>query len=151
MKTNAVRLVDQAKIPYQLRQYDTADGKIDGVSVAEKIGRPPAQVFKTLVAKGASGAVLVFCIPVDRELDLKAAAQCAGEKNVSMLPLADITKVTGYVRGGVSPLAMKKKYATFIAKEAQAFHTIIVSAGKIGLQLETDPSQLWALCQAQWF
>lgn len=141
-KTNAMRLLEKLDIPYQAHGYATDDGAVDGLSVAKKTGRDPARVYKTLCAKGASGGVLVFCIPVDRELDLKAAARAAGEKSVAMLPLAGVNAATGYVRGGVSPLAMKKAYPTWIDEAAGAMPTILVSGGRVGLQIELAPAGL---------
>ena len=141
-KTNAMRLLESLGIPCQMREYETKDGAIDGVSVAHKTGQDPARVFKTLVARGASGAVLVFCIPVEGELDLKRAARAAGEKSVAMLPLSGVTPATGYVRGGVSPMGMKKRYPTFIDRAALGHETILVSGGKVGLQLELAPQDL---------
>lgn len=142
MKTNAMRLLESLGIPCQMREYETKDGANDGVSVAHKTGQDPARVFKTLVARGASGAVLVFCIPVEGELDLKRAARAAGEKSVAMLPLSGVTPATGYVRGGVSPMGMKKRYPTFIDASALGYDTILVSGGKVGLQLELAPQDL---------
>lgn len=150
IKTNAMRLLDKAAIPYEVHQYSGEDGAIDGMSVAQKTGRDPAMVYKTLVAKGASGAVLVFCLPVDKALDLKRAAKAAGEKSVAMLPLAQVTAVTGYVRGGVSPLAMKKAYPLFIDDVARALPTLLVSGGRIGLQIEIAPQWLQKATGAQW-
>ena len=142
MKTNAMRLLESLGIPCRMREYETGDGAIDGVSVARKTGQDPARVFKTLVAKGASGAVLVFCIPVEGELDLKRAARAAGEKSVAMLPLSGVAPATGYVRGGVSPMGMKKRYPTFIDASALEHDTILVSGGRVGRQLELAPQDL---------
>lgn len=136
VKTNAMRLLDKAGVPYKTHGYDDQDGLIDGISVAGKIGRPPSQVFKTLVTQGASKNYHVFVIPVDFELDLKAAAKAAGEKSIEMIKVSDIVKVTGYIRGGCSPLAMKKQYKTIIDSSAEDQETIIVSAGRIGSQIE---------------
>ncbi|MBS8265460.1 Cys-tRNA(Pro) deacylase [Mesobacillus boroniphilus] len=142
VKTNAMRILDTQKVLYEILTYDSKDGKIDGVAVAGKIGRDPSQVYKTLVAVGASKNVYVFVIPVEAELDMKKAAREAGEKNVEMLPVKDIQKFTGYIRGGCSPVGMKKNYPTFLDSSAQALETIIVSAGKIGFQVELAPDQL---------
>ena len=147
-KTNAMRLLERLGTPYQMHQYSTEDGAIDGLSVARKTGQSPERVFKTLVTKGASGAVLVFCIPVQGELNLKQAARAAGEKSVAMLPLSDITTLTGYVRGGVSPLGMKKQYPTFLDASALAHPSIIVSGGRIGLQVEIAPQDLLQAAKA---
>lgn len=141
-KTNAMRILDAAGIPYQSHSYEIKDGKIDGVSVAAKIEKDPREVYKTLVAKGIGQAVHVFVIPVEDELDLKKAAKAAGEKKVEMLPVKDIQKVTGYIRGGCSPIGMKKGYPTYIEQGALGLETIIVSAGKIGSQIEIKPGLL---------
>jgi Cys-tRNA(Pro)/Cys-tRNA(Cys) deacylase len=141
-KTNAMRILDQKKITYNMHTYDNKDGKIDGVSVAAKINKQPEQVYKTLVAQGTSKELYVFIIEVEGELDLKKAAKAAGEKKVEMLPVKDIQKYTGYIRGGCSPLGMKKHYQTFIDLNAKTLETMIVSAGKIGLQIELAPSDL---------
>ena len=111
-KTNVCRLLDKAGARYEMRTYDVADGHIDGPSVAAKVGQDPARVFKTLVTRGHSGAYCVFVLPCNRELDLKAAAKAAGEKSVEMIHVAEINRVTGYIRGGCSPLGMKKPYRT---------------------------------------
>lgn len=142
VKTNAMRILDTQKVAYDILTYDANDGKIDGVAVAAKIGRDASLVYKTLVAVGASKNLYVFVIPVDAELDLKKAAREAGEKNVEMLPVKDIQKFTGYIRGGCSPVGMKKSYPTFVHDSAQDKETIIVSAGKIGFQVELTPESL---------
>ncbi|RSD27227.1 Cys-tRNA(Pro) deacylase [Mesobacillus subterraneus] len=142
VKTNAMRILDKQKVPYEILTYDSKDGKIDGIAVAGKIGREPAQVYKTLVAVGASKNLYVFVIPVEAELDLKKAAREAGEKNVEMMPVKDIQKFTGYIRGGCSPIGMKKDYPTFLDRSAEGLETVIVSAGKIGFQVELAPEQL---------
>lgn len=147
-KTNAMRILDAKKIRYDMLTYDNKDGKIDGVSVAEKIGKDPKEVYKTLVAQGTSRNVYVFIIPVLEELDLKKAAKAAGEKNIEMLPVKDIQKWTGYIRGGCSPIGMKKEYKTFIDEEAKLLDTIIVSGGKIGVQMVLDPVQLTEVTKA---
>ena len=136
IKTNAMRLLDKAGISYKTHGYEDHDGLIDGISVAGKIGKPLEQVYKTLVTQGASKSYHVFVIPVHSELDLKAAAKSAGEKSVEMIKVADIVKVTGYIRGGCSPLGMKKQYKTIVDSSAENLDTIIVSAGRIGSQIE---------------
>lgn len=141
-KTNAARILDKEKVDYEVLQYDPEDGKIDGVSVAAKIGHPPEKVYKTLVAVGSSKQNYVFIIPVADELDLKAAAKAAGEKKVEMVPVKEILGLTGYVRGGCSPLGMKKAFPTLVAEQAEALDEIIVSAGKIGMQLKLAPQDL---------
>ena len=144
-KTNAMRMLDSAGISYTVHTYDAEDGHIDGVSVAMKCNEDPEQVFKTLVTKGNDNNFYIFVIPVGEELDLKACAKAAGVKSVEMIHVKDITKVSGYVRGGCSPLAMKKTYRTFIEESALLFDTICFSGGKIGVQIEMDPNALIAL------
>lgn len=141
VKTNAMRMLDKSKTPYNILTYDPEDGQIHGTAVADKIGKPSEQVFKTLVAHHGN-ALFVFVIPVAEELDLKKAARAADVKKIEMLPLKDLTKHTGYIRGGCSPVGMKKLYPTFIDSSAEALDKIIVSAGKIGLQMELSPRQL---------
>ncbi len=140
-KTNAMRILDSAGISYKQHGYES-DGFLDGVSVAHKVGIPPEKVFKTLVAQGASRAYYVFVIPVEKELDLKAAAKAVSEKSVEMIKVADITKITGYVRGGCSPVGMKKTFRTVIDSACQAFDTVLVSAGRLGAQIELSPADL---------
>lgn len=146
-KTNAMRLLENSKVVYTAHEYDAADGALDGVSVAHKTGQNPARVFKTLVTHGPGG-YFVFCLPVEKELDLKAAARAAGQKNIEMIPLADITKVTGYVRGGCSPFGMKKHYPTFLDESAAGHATILVSGGRVGTQVEVAPQDLLHLLGA---
>lgn len=144
-KTNVMRLLEQKKIPYTPHSYPHADGPVDGVTVAGMIGVDPARVFKTLVARGASKAIYVFVIPVARELDLKKAAKSVGEKSIAMIHVSEITGLTGYVRGGCSPVGMKKRYRTVLDTQAQRVETLLVSAGKIGYQVELAPDALLAL------
>lgn len=147
-KTNAMRILDSHKIDFQTYTYDNKDGKIDGISVAQKINKEVNMVFKTLVAKGASKNIYVFVIPVEHELDLKKAAKAAGEKKLEMLPVKDIQAHTGYIRGGCSPIGMKKQYPTFIDEHANNLDTMIVSGGKIGLQIEVAVAKLSELTSA---
>ncbi|KNY26546.1 Cys-tRNA(Pro) deacylase [Pseudobacteroides cellulosolvens] len=142
IKTNAMRILDKAKVKYNTYAYDHSDGLIDGVSVASKMGQPVERVYKTLVTQGTSRDYFVFVIPVAEELDLKAAARAVGQKAVEMIKVADINKVTGYIRGGCSPIGMKKEYKTVIDSSCETLDTIIVSAGKIGHQIELAPSDL---------
>ena len=141
-KTNAVRLLDQQNIGYELFEYEVSDGLVDGVSVAQKIQQPVEKVFKTLVATAGPGKVLVFLVPVAQELNLKSAAKAAGEKKIDMLAVKDLLGLTGYIRGGCSPLGMKKLYPTFIDESAKELDTMIVSAGKIGMQIHLAPNDL---------
>ena len=141
-KTNAMRILDKHKIAYKAHEYDVSDGNIDGLSVTKKLGQNPDFVFKTLVTIGASRQNYVFVIPVNCELDLKKAAKAAGEKNVEMIRVADILKTTGYIRGGCSPVGMKKAFPTFFHKSISDIESIIVSGGKKGLQIELSPKDL---------
>lgn len=144
-KTNAMRILDKAGIRYHAYSYDPSDGKIDGISVAGKLGLSVEKVFKTLVTQGTGREYYVFVIPVAAELDLKAAARAVGEKAVEMIKVTDINKVTGYIRGGCSPIGMKKMYKTVLDSAAESFESIIVSAGKIGHQIELNPLELMKL------
>ena len=146
-KTNVMRMLDKEKVPYTPHTYDHGDGAIDGASVAAKMGQDPARVFKTLVTQGAGKSYFVFVVPVLAELDLKKAAKSVGEKSVAMLHVADINKVTGYVRGGCSPLGMKKAYRTVFDRSALAGASIIVSGGRIGYQIELAPEELIRLAR----
>lgn len=148
-KTNAIRLLEQQKIHFDVMEYETEDGQVDGVSVAEKIGQPVARVFKTLVAKASAQRLFVFVIPVAEELDLKAAAKVVGEKKIEMLAVKDLLSHTGYVRGGCSPVGMKKLYPTVIDVSAQEQGSIIVSAGKIGMQIHVQIDDLKNITKAQ--
>lgn len=141
-KTNAQRMLEKEKIPYFAHTYETEDGHIDGVSVAHKMGIDPAVVFKTLVTRGASRGIYVFVVPVALELNLKAAARAVGEKSVEMIAVKEITPLTGYIRGGCSPIGMKKHYPTVVDESARLLERMIVSAGRIGDQIELAPGDL---------
>ena len=141
-KTNAMRALDRGKIKYNFYEYESNDGKIDGIAVANKLSQDVKTVFKTLVAQGTSRELYVFVIPVAEELDLKKAARVACEKKIEMIHVKDINKHTGYIRGGCSPLAMKKQYKTFFDVSAQSLDKIIFSGGKIGLQIEASPIEV---------
>ncbi|MFJ7934230.1 Cys-tRNA(Pro) deacylase [Sporosarcina sp. NPDC096371] len=147
-KTNAVRLLDGLGIHYELMEYDVTDGLLDGVSVAEKTGQEVESVFKTLVTMAGPRELFVFLIPVALELDLKKAAKAAGVKKLDMLPVKDLMKETGYVRGGCSAVSMKKNYPTFIDESAQSIRMMIVSAGKVGLQMKLVPEELARVTEA---
>lgn len=147
-KTNVMRILDSGKIKYNVYTYDSKGGAIDGVSVAEKIGQPVKKVFKTLVTKGNSKNFFVFVIPVNKELNLKAAAKAVGEKSVEMIRVDEINKVTGYIRGGCSPIGMKKDYKTVIDSTCENLDTFIFSAGKIGFQVEVSPKELIEIIKA---
>lgn len=137
-----MRILDSKKVSYEMLSYESEDGKIDGISVAHKIGVDEKNVFKTLVVQGTSKELYVFVIPVAEELDLKSAAKIAGEKKVEMIPVKDILKHTGYIRGGCSPIGLKRPYKTFIHESAKDLDFMIVSAGKIGHQIKLNPNDL---------
>lgn len=148
-KTNVMRVLDQKKIPYTPHTYPHGDGEAqDGVTVAQNLGINPAQVFKTLVTKGASGGYYVFDIPVAATLDLKKAAKAVGEKSIELLHVAEINAVTGYIRGGCSPVGMKKQYPTVFHRTALDYETVYISAGRIGAQVELAPRALLDLLGA---
>ena len=147
-KTNVMRLLEQKKIKYVAHEYPHGDSPVDGITVAKLTGQDPDKVFKTLVVRGASKAIYVFVIPVAEELELKKAAKSAGEKSVAMIQVSEITPLTGYVRGGCSPVGMKKQYKKFIHNSCLELDTMIVSAGKIGYQIELDPQELIKLSRA---
>lgn len=144
-KTNVMRILDQKKIPYAPHAYPVGDAAPDGVTVARLLGQDPAAVFKTLVAKGASGGYYVFDIPVEATLDLKKAAKAVGEKSIAMLPARELLPLTGYVHGGCSPVGMKKAFPTVFDETAELFDTICVSAGRVGHQVELAPAELITL------
>ena len=147
-KTNVMRALDQKKIPYTAHSYDP-DGPIDGVSVAQILGQPAEQVFKTLVTKAASGAYYVFDIPVAENLDLKKAAKAVGEKSIAMLPQKELLPLTGYVHGGCSPVGMKKQFPTVFHETVNDLELVTVSAGKIGHQVQVKPADLLNLLRAK--
>ncbi|MCI1966004.1 MAG: Cys-tRNA(Pro) deacylase [Oscillospiraceae bacterium] len=148
-KTNVMRILESEKISYHPYYYENKDGKIDGVSVALKLGQDVNRVFKTLVTRGASGGFFVFVVPVAEELNLKAAAKSVGEKSVAMIHVSEINKVTGYIRGGCSPVGMKKQYVTVLDDSCETLETVIVSGGKIGTQVELSPGDLMRLTGAK--
>ena len=148
-KTNAVRIVEAEGIIYQMREYDAPEGFLDGVSVAEALGQDPAQVFKTLVTVGASRQNYVCVIPVAAELDLKKAAKHFGEKKIEMLPSKLITQTTGYIKGGCSPVGMKKLFPTAIDAAAKNLDIIMVSGGKVGLQIALPAAELLRITKAK--
>ena len=148
-KTNVMRALEQKKIRYTPHEYPHGAEAVDGVTVAGLIGAAPEQVFKTLVTRGASKSIYVFVIPVAAELDLKKAARTVGEKSIAMIHVSEITALTGYVRGGCSPIGMKKQYKTVYHESALEQQTIIVSAGRIGSQVELAPNALATLTRGQ--
>ena len=142
-KTNAMRMLDRAKISYTALEYPHQEGQaVDGVTVAQMLGQNPDQVFKTLVTQGASHNYYVFVVPVAASLDLKKAARAVGEKSVAMLHVADINKVTGYIRGGCSPVGMKKQFVTVFHESMLEQSQVMVSGGRIGLQIQLAPADL---------
>lgn len=149
VKTNAMRILDSENIAHKELSYPVKKDHIDGISVASLIGREENEVFKTLVSQGHSKNFYVFVIPVGKNLDMKKAARSCGEKSVEMIHVKDINKVTGYIRGGCSPIGMKKEYPTYIDISAKDLDSIIISAGKIGYQVELDPVDLADLINAE--
>ena len=147
-KTNVMRVLEQHKIAYTAHEYPHGKEAVDGVTVAQLLGQDVRQVFKTLVARGKSGGYHVFVIPVAAELDLKKAAKAAGEKSVELVHVKELLGLTGYVRGGCSPVGMKKAFPTVFDASVQEIPTVIVSAGKIGYQIECAPVDLMALVRA---
>ncbi len=148
VKTNAVRILDRNKINYELLTYE-CDEFIDGLHTAEKTGAPVEQTYKTLVMQGKSKKYYVFVIPIAEEVDLKAAARSVGEKSVEMIHVKDITAITGYVRGGCSPLGMKKQFPTVIDSTAEAFDQMYVSGGRIGTSVRLNPKDLAHVVRAE--
>lgn len=149
VKTNAARILAANKIPYTLHTYEAPEGFLDGVSVAEQTGENPDTVFKTLVLIGRSGQHYVCVIPVACELDLKKAASHFGEKHVEMIHAKEITPITGYIKGGCSPVGMKKQFPTVIHESAERLSSFWVSGGKVGLQMGVNPQQLAGLIGAK--
>lgn len=141
VKTNAMRILDRNKIPYQLNVYECEEF-IDGVHIADQLGQDYAISFKTLVMVGRSRQYYVFVIPVDREVDMKKAAKAVGEKSLEMVHVKDINKVTGYIRGGCTPIGMKKNYPTIIHESAKKLDEMIVSGGRLGTQIFLAPKDL---------
>lgn len=148
-KTNAVRLAEQAGIPVREDFYEYDEKDLSGLHAAQAIGMPPEQVFKTLVAKGIKTGIHVFCIPVCCELDLKKAAKAAGDKNMELIPVKDLLALTGYIRGGCSPVGMKKRYPTHMDETAILWDEIAVSAGERGHQMLLHPEALASLIDAE--
>ena len=149
IKTNAMRILERQKIPYQVLQYECEEF-IDGMHSAELTGAPVDQSFKTLVAKGKIGQYYVFVLPIAKEVDLKKAARTVGEKSVEMIHVKDITAVTGYVRGGCSPIGMKKQFPTVVEQSAEQYDQIYVSGGRIGTTLILSPGDLLRVSRAKY-
>ena len=152
-KTNVMRILEQRKIPYTAHTYEESDSPLGdreyGLHIAEKLGQPVESVYKTLVARGASGQLCVFCIPVAESLDLKKAAKAAGEKSVELIAVKELPSLTGYVRGGCSPVGMKKQYPTVFHDAVEHCAAVFVSAGRIGSQIELSPAALLGLIGAK--
>lgn len=147
-KTNAMRMLDTKKIPYKIYTY-ACDEFIDAIQIADMLNLPHEKVYKTLVTQGSSKNYYVFVIPIAKELDMKKAAKSVNEKSVTMLPVKDINAVTGYIRGGCTAIGMKKQYVTRIDQSAQNLEQIIVSGGKLGMQLELSPQDLAVASKAE--
>lgn len=148
-KTNAMRILETMKIPFETHTYE-CDEFIDGIQIADMLGLSYDKVFKTLVTVGASKNYFVFVIPIAEELDMKKAARSVGEKNVAMISVKDINQVTGYIRGGCTAIGMKKQYMTRVAEEAILQDTIIVSGGRLGMQMELKPDDLLQAAGAEY-
>lgn len=148
-KTNAMRMLDKAKIAYEALEYSYDDNDLSGVTIANSVGLPCEMVFKTLVAKGDKTGPIVMCIPVDKEIDLKKAASVTGNKKIEMIHVKDLLGLTGYIRGGCSPIGMKKKFPTFINSTATDFEKITVSAGIKGCQLLVNTTELVSFTDAK--
>ena len=148
-KTNAIRLVEKVGIPYEEKFYEYDESDLSGIHAAQVLGMPEEQVFKTLVARGERTGINVFCIPVCCELDLKKAAKAAGDKNMELIHVKELLGLTGYIRGGCSPVGMKKKYPTYIDELCQLSDTIALSAGERGHQIIVPPLHIAALLDAK--
>lgn len=149
LKTNAMRMLDSAGISYEVLTYPVDENDLSGVHIAETLGFPPEKMFKTLVARGTQTGPLVFCLPVAEELHLKAAAQLTGNKKIEMVPVKELLSLTGYIRGGCSPIGMKKKFPTYVDSRAEQFEQITVSAGVRGAQLLLHTRELLQFIQAE--
>lgn len=149
VKTNAMRLLEQAKIPYRTAEYVYDENDLNGMHAAHAIGMPPEQVLKTLVARGDKTGITVFCVPVCCTLDLRKAAKASGNKHVELIHVKELPALTGYIRGGCSPIGMKKKYPTFLEETAALFDEIAVSAGVRGQQIILSPHALSTYADAQ--
>lgn len=147
-KTNAMRLLETAGIGFRTLEYEVDENDLSGMHIAESLGMNPDMMFKTIVTKGEKRGFLVFCIPVSCEIDLKKAASAAGDKKVELLPVKELLSVTGYIRGGCSPVGMKKKFPTFIDESCTLYDEITVSAGVRGCQLALKPDELVGFCNA---
>ena len=149
-RTNAMRMLDAARIPYEVLTYEVDENDLSGVHIAEQLSYPPEMIFKTLVAHGDRTGYLVFCIPVALEIDLRTAASLTGNKKIEMVHVKDLLSLTGYIRGGCTAIGMKKQYVTRVDESAAALDTIIVSGGRIGSQIELAPADLLKAAQAEY-
>ena len=149
VKTNAMRILDRNKVKYKVNTYE-CDEFIDGIHIADMLGQPYESSFKTLVTVGKSGNYYVFAIPIAEELDMKKAAKSVGEKSVEMLHVKDINSVTGYIRGGCTPLGMKKQFPTIVHESAAAFDKIYISGGRIGTSITVNPDSLLTVVRGQY-
>jgi len=149
IKSNVMRLLENAGIPYEAAEYPTDDGLIDAVSVAKKIGRDVDQTFKTLVAQSPGHEYFVFVIPGSAELDLKKAAHAAEQKSIELIPLKQLFPLTGYMHGGCSPIGMKKQFPAFIDETAILFDPVCISGGRVGLNIAVNPEALAGFIQAK--
>ena len=151
-KTNVMRILEQKKIPYVAHTYEESESPLGdreyGLHIAQTLNQPVERVYKTLVARGASRQIYVFCIPVAESLDLKKAAKAVGEKSIELVAVKELPGLTGYIRGGCSPIGMKKQYPTVFHSAVEACEKVFVSAGKIGAQIEVAPDALLALIGA---
>ncbi|MBT2214805.1 Cys-tRNA(Pro) deacylase [Virgibacillus dakarensis] len=147
-KTNVMRLLDKEKVTYDVHEYVWDEEHLDAITAADKTGDPHEKIFKTLVTTGDKTGITVACIPSKKELDLKALAKVSGNKKVEMLPMKDMENITGYIRGGCSPIGMKKHFPTYVATQAESMDTMIVSAGKRGMQVELAPNDLQRMTNA---
>lgn len=148
IKTNAMRILDKNRIPYQVNTYECEEF-IDGIHIADMLGQSYDQSFKTLVTVGKSGEHYVFAIPINRELDLKKAAKAVGEKSVEMIHVKDINQITGYIRGGCTPIGMKKNYVTVLHSSIRTLNEVIISGGRIGSQIQMKPDDLIRVTNAR--
>lgn len=148
-KTNAIRIIEKAKITYHEASYEYDENDLNGCHAADSIGYPRDQVFKTLVARGPKTGINVFCVPVNTELDLKKAARCIGDKSLELVSVKELLPLTGYIRGGCSPVGMKKQYPTYIHESCLNFPVIAVSAGQRGRQIILSPEDLIYLTGAE--
>ena len=149
IKTNAMRMLSAAKIAFEVLEYEVDENDLSGMHISDQLGFPPERMFKTLVAKGDRTGPLVFCIPVDREIDLRRAAAITGNKKIEMIHVKDLLALTGYIRGGVSPIGMKKKFPTWFDESALLFDRITVSSGTRGAQLLINRTALLAFVDAK--